>query len=77
MGMKKWDHPRGTLRALVFGMGRQLVVCHSCRRFKPMVIPPGQQDRPFDPCPFRCSRCGQRAKLRDADEGPPHGYVEG
>lgn len=74
MGMKRWNHPPGTLRAVVAVFGPQIVVCDPCRRFAPMTVPDGNLDRAFDPCPFRCSRCGRRGALRDA-KNPPAGYV--
>lgn len=28
-----------------------------------MDIPKGMEERKYDPCPFRCSRCGQRGEM--------------
>lgn len=66
MGMKRWDHAPGTCRALAWGMGPQIVVCHPCRRYVPMPA----VERPFDPCPFVCSACGTRGQIIDAEDAP-------
>lgn len=75
MSMKRWDHPPGTLRALVAVFGKQYVICRRCRRYKPMRVEARDLDRKFDPCPFRCEVCGRRGELvSDVPEG--FGLVE-
>lgn len=66
MGTKRWDRPPGTVRALIATFGPQAVLCRPCKRYRRA---PGI-DRPFDPCPFTCALCGQRAELVDAPEVP-------
>lgn len=66
-----WPHPPGTLRALRTILGHHYVICHGCRRYADMDIPKGMEDRPYHPCPFRCSRCNERGAL---ESRPPPGY---
>ena len=63
MGMKDWPHKRGRLRALLFAMGPHWIACHGCERFRRLGLTAATKDRPFDPCPFVCSRCGRRAAI--------------
>lgn len=58
-----WPHPPGTLRALRTIIGHHYVICRRCRRYTEMDIPKCMEDRKYDPCPFRCRRCGQRGAL--------------
>ncbi len=58
-----WPHPPGTLRALKTILGDHYVICRRCQRYTDMRVPKGQEDRKFDPCPFRCSICRHRGDL--------------
>ena len=70
MGMKNWPHPPGTCRALIWGMGPQIIVCHPCRRYTAMP----SLKVPFDPSPFRCKHCEARGEIKDA-AGAPVSYA--
>lgn len=65
MGMRRWDHPPGTLRALIAVYGAQYVVCKPCRRYTPMRVEKCDLDRPFRPSPFRCQVCRRRGEIVD------------
>jgi hypothetical protein len=66
MGMKKWNRQPGTCRALIWSMGRHVVVCHPCKRAVEMPA----IDIPFDPCPFVCRVCGTRGEIKDPADVP-------
>lgn len=59
-----WPHRPGTLRALLTILkGPFHVVCRACERYAPMEVHQDDLDRPYEPCPFRCSTCGARAEI--------------
>ena len=59
-----WRHRPGTLRALqTILQGPFHLICRPCRRYAPMEVERQDLDRPFEPCPFRCSSCGTRAEI--------------
>lgn len=59
----RWPHPPGTLRAIRQIIGNHYVIRRRCRRYTDMEIPRGQEDRKYDPCPYRCIICRQRGEL--------------
>lgn len=70
MGMKRWDHPPGTLRALIAAFGDHYVICRACQRYTPMRVDKRDLDRKFEPCPFRCDVCKRRGEIVwDVPEG--------
>lgn len=71
MGMKRWDHPPGTCRAVNAALGPHIVVCRPCRRY--VRLP--SIDVPYEPCPFVCRQCGARGEIVDADD-TPEGYSD-
>lgn len=59
-----WPHPPGTLRALLTILnGSFHVICRRCRRHGPLSVEREDLDRRYEPCPFRCIRCGTRAEI--------------
>jgi hypothetical protein len=59
-----WPHRPGTLRALLTILkGACFVICRRCERYAPLSAEREDLDRPADPCPFVCSRCGARAEI--------------
>ena len=59
-----WPHRPGTLRALLTILkGPWYVICRPCQRYAPMPVERQDLDRPYEPCPFVCSRCGARAEI--------------
>jgi|GEM_PF-2052681 len=68
-----WPHRPGTLRALITILkGPWHVICPPCRRFAPMEVHRDDLDRPYEPCPFVCSRCGVRAEI---EQEVPKGFA--
>ena len=67
----QWPHRPETLRALRTILGHHYVICHRCRRFTGMTVPHGMDDRKYEPCPYRCWRCGDRGAL---ETEVPSGY---
>jgi len=63
MSAKPWRHPPGTLRALIATFGDHYVICRACQRYTPMRVESRDLDRPFEPCPFRCSLCRRRGEI--------------
>jgi hypothetical protein len=43
--------------------GACYVICRTCERYAPLSAEREDLDRPADPCPFVCSRCGARAEI--------------
>ena len=59
-----WPHRPGTLRALITILkGSCHIICRACRRYAPLSADREDLDRPYEPCPFVCSRCGARAEI--------------
>ena len=59
-----WRHPPGTLRALLTILkGPFHVICRPCRRHAPLSVEREDLDRRYEPCPFRCVRCGTRGEI--------------
>lgn len=59
-----WPHPPGTLRALLTILkGPFHIICRPCRRHAPLSVAREDLDRRYEPCPFRCVRCGTRAEI--------------
>ena len=59
-----WPHPPGTLRALITILkGPFHVICRRCKRAAPMEVDRADLDRAYEPCPFTCSQCGDRAEI--------------
>ena len=58
-----WPHRPGTLRALMTILKSCHIVCRPCRRHSPLSAEREGLDRPYDPCPLVCSRCGARAEI--------------
>ena len=58
-----WRHRPGTLRALITILKSCHVICRPCARYKPLSAEREDLDRPCEPCPFVCSRCGARAEI--------------
>lgn len=59
-----WPHPPGTLRALLTILkGPVHVICRRCRRYAPLWAEREDLDRKYEPCPFRCTGCGERAQI--------------
>lgn len=59
-----WRHPPGTLRALLtIVKGPFHIICRPCKRYAPLSVEREDLDRRYEPCPFRCVRCGARAEI--------------
>lgn len=59
-----WPHRPGTLRALITILkGSCHIICRACQRYAPLSADREDLDRPYEPCPFVCSRCGARAEI--------------
>lgn len=58
-----WPHPPGTLRALITILKSCHIICRPCQRYAPLSAEREDLDRPYEPCPFVCSRCGTRAEI--------------
>ena len=68
-----WRHRPGTLRALLTILkGTCYIVCRTCERYALLSADHEDLDRPYEPCPFVCSRCGVRA---DIVMEAPRGYT--